>query len=209
MIKKVNVTGVEAFKYLRSQLILGSTFLANDMQELPIEKGKVFAFVPEGISNETLFQFEKGNVYKTEKISTANATVVSFQNELVPFIVGIIHDFLKTDERNCCLFEEPNAKPSDPFVINSEYKYVSIKDDIFYFINKENNHVAEIETILKRSEAYYLLGVLTSLNYNNHKDFSPFAKLKPEIFKKIVRNTEFFFSSAYDFESYLMWSRIV
>lgn len=206
MIQKVNVTSPGAFNYLRSQLSLGSTFLSKNILEFPLEQGKVFAFVPEETSNEALFQFESGGLYAANRTLLIDSTLVPVRNEGDPFIVNVIREFLKMDACNCCIFEEPNAKPSDPFIKNSGHEYIHIKDEIFYFINNENNGVEDIESILTRSEAYYLLGVLSSLEYTFHKKFSPFSEIKPELLRPIVQNIEKFFSIAYDHEGYLMWS---
>jgi hypothetical protein len=206
MIQKVNVTSPKAFNYLRSLLCFGSSFLSKYILEFPLEQGKVFAFVPEETSNEALFQFESGGLYAANRTLLINSTVVPIQNEGKSFIVNIVREFLKMDTGNCCMFEEPNAKPSDPFIKNSGHGYIHIKDEIFYFINNGNNSVEEIENILTKSEAHYLLGVLSSLECTFHKNFSPFSEIKPELLRIIVQNIEKFFSIAYDHEGYLMWS---
>lgn len=208
MIQKVNVTSPKAFNYLRSQLSLGSVFLSRNILKLPLEHGKVFAFVPKETSNEALFRFESGGLYVVDRTLLTNPIVVPVQNEGVPFIVSIIHEFLKLDICNCSIFEEPNAKPSDPIIINSGREYVSIKEEIFYFLNSDNNNVKEIEQVLMRSEAYYLLGVLGSLDYRINANFKPFERITAELIKMIVDNINSFFVSAYDHEGYLMWTMI-
>lgn len=208
MVKKINVTGDEAFKYLRSQLSFGSKFLSKKMLEIPLEEGEVFAFVPENISYEVLFNFERGGLYKTNKDLMETSSVLPVQNESKLSVINIIHEFIEMDNCNCCVFEEPNAKPSDPFIINSNFKFNTIKDEIFYFINKENNDLKEIEFILDQSESYYLTGVLTSIDYSNHKRINQFNELEPEILEKVVQNIKSFFSIAYDHEGYLLWSQI-
>lgn len=207
MIQKLNVTGPKAFNYLRSQLNIGSVFLSGNVLKLPLEQGRVFAFVPEETSSEALFRFDSGGLYVIDRTLLANPTVVPVPNEGVPFIVNIIHEFLKLDASNCCIFEEPNSKPSDPFIINSGWEYVSIKEQIFYFIDNKNNSVEEIERVLARSEAYYLLGVLTTLDKPYGDSFRPFREINPELLEMAARNIQRFFAIAYDHEAYLMWTR--
>lgn len=66
MLKKVEITRTSSFEYLRSQLT-SEKILSKSLGEIDIESGKVFAFVPENISEEQLYNFRQGGLYPSEK----------------------------------------------------------------------------------------------------------------------------------------------
>jgi len=207
MIGKKNITSKDSYKYLRSQLKIGGKTLSNLINILPLENGKIFAFVPEGIPEKSLYEFDKGGLYFFDKELLKNTpALVPVQNDARSVLIRNLHEYLDLKKENCCIFEEPIALPSDPFIKNSEIEYVHINDEMFYFFDKKNNDAKKIEKSFTGSEAHYFLCALSTLNFEEHFEFAPFKKITTELLEKVVANLTSFFVRAYDGEGYLMWT---
>jgi hypothetical protein len=208
MIEKINVTSDDSFKYLREQLNMGGKTLSNYISLLPLENGKIYSFVPEGISEKSLYQFDIGGIYSFDKELFKNSPVlIPIQNDARLLLIKDIYEYLDINDENCCVFEEPNGRPQDKWIKNSKIDYVHIADEVFYFFDKKNNSLKQIEDTFKVSEAYYFLCSLGSLSYNIHNKFTPLQEIGVELLKEFVDNLNAFFVKAYDGEGYLMWTK--
>lgn len=207
MIEKREVTGVEALEYLQNQLSLGGKTLSNYINQHPLQYGQVYSFVPKGTSQGSLYNFKSGGIYFSNKESLSNGPIlIPIRNDAKDILINIINEFIQNTDDNCCIFEEPNAKPSDPWISNSGIEYIFYGEEIFYFFDKSNNNKEGIENAIKRSDGYYFLCALGSLNFANHAGFTSFQSVSPELLKAFVQKIAFFFVKAYDGEGYLMWT---
>ncbi len=208
MVEKRDVSEIDSFKYLRSQLNIGGKALSNYINMLPIESGKVFSFVPKGTSEKSLYEFEKGGLYFFDKeLLKQVPPLVPIQNEARPLLISTVYNYLNSGMENCCIFEEPIALPSDPWVKNSMIKYVHINNEMFYFFDNKNKDIKEIDRAFKASEAHYFLCALSSFNTFEHDKFISFKEITIELIKEVVDNLNSFFVRAYDGEGYLMWTK--
>src|SRR5258708_20763976 len=137
MIEQRDIKKLQSFAYLREQLEIGKT-LSSSISKLPLEKGRVFAFVPEGTSEDLLFSFERGGIYSYEEERKRKQSVVQVKSESRPLVIKEILMHLASSVNNCCLFEEALAIPSDPWVTTSGVKYVHLQDnEMFYFFDSD------------------------------------------------------------------------
>lgn len=206
MIQKKEVTGSKAFKYLAEQLSLGGKTLSNCINLLPIQGGKIYAFVPENTLEEQLFNFEAGGIYPNNMKLSKTANLIPIPNEARPVLINIISNYLSITEENCCIFEESNAKPSDPWISKSKIEYVYKDEEIFYFFDEKNANNILLERAIRVSDGYYFLFALGSINIEDHVRFTPFAAIKFELLKIFSERINSFFVKAYDGEGYLMWT---
>src|SRR5258708_13193640 len=153
MIEQRDIKKLQSFAYLREQLEIGKT-LSSSLSKLPLEKGRVFAFVPEGTSEDLLFSFESGGIYSYEEERKRKQIVVPIKNESRPLVMKEILTHLSSSSKNCCLFEEALAIPSDPWVAASNIKYVHLQsNEMFYFFDG-NNKEQEINDSFKQSKSH-------------------------------------------------------
>lgn len=209
MIDKIEVTSSEGFSYLRERLDYSGKTLAKYVMTLPLEKGKLYAIVPEETPYEVLNKFESGVIYPFDRSLLLNGPVlVPVQNDSRPVVINWVSEHINNSKEHCCIFEEPLAYPSDTWVIKSGIEYVHIDKEMYYFFDQGNYSKEKFEEAFNISEAYYFLCILSSLEPNEHAVITPFKEIDPEILKKIVDNLTCFYISAYDGEGYLMWTAI-
>jgi hypothetical protein len=205
MINKKEVTGDKAYSYLRKQLNMGIS-LSEFVNKLPIENGKVYSFVPDGVSPESLYTFELGGIYPLNEEEKATGLSL-VPNDARPVVMAEIQDFVTENELNCCLFEEPNASPDFPWVKSSGMEYVHLNNqEMFFFFDQSNCDNGKLKDAFITSEVYIFLCVLSKLEKNLHSRFAPFNEVKTDVLTLLVENTEGFFVRAYDGEGYLMWT---
>jgi hypothetical protein len=206
MIKRIDITSAQTFAYVQEQLELSGKTLANQLLSKSLTEGKVFAYAPENTPSELLYRFETGGIYPFDRSLLQNTpALIPVQNDARPVVINDILQYLRENKQHCCLFEEANAIPSDPWVKQSQMKYVHLNEEMYYFFN-EDAQPEEFEDAFKTSEGYYFLCALCSLPIDNQDGFSPFNSLDSEQLKNFASNVASFFVRAYDGEGYLQWS---
>jgi hypothetical protein len=108
---------------------------------------------------------------------------------------------------NCCIFEEPNARPDDPWVKKSGIEYVSLDKEMYYFFDEENYNEEKLTKAISRSKGYYFLCALGKLDSFDHKRFDSFSEITQEDLRNFVNNLKSFYVIAYDGESFLAWEK--
>jgi hypothetical protein len=210
MIKKVDVTSEKAFAYLKKHVNSSGKTLANYVELLLLENGKVYSFVPENTPEKELYYFEEGVLYPYDTNTFNNAIhqpdgslLVPIQNDAESIVIDLIIDYLHS-ENHCCLIEEATAEPSDPWVKNSQIKYSFFKNEMYYFFNQEVNE-KEFKEAFKTSQAWYFLCTLSVLSPEEQNNFNHYKELSVELIKSYIEGLKSFFVRAYDGEGYLQW----
>ena len=162
MIEIKNVTGIESFQYIRKQLSRGRS-LSTFINDLSIENGSVYAFVPGGTQEEKIHAFENGGIYSFDKeLLNTEHPVIPVQNNARPLLIGEIQKHLNADKKNCCLFEEPILWPSDSKLTTFGFDYVYLGgEQVFYFFNKGNANAEKLDEAILISDDYIFLCVLS------------------------------------------------
>jgi hypothetical protein len=205
MVVKKNVTGQESFQYIRNQLDMGKT-LSGCINALPIEKGNVFSFVPDGASKEQLFDFGRGGIYPLEKELRNEKLITPIRNDSKSLIVKEIQSHLNVNQNNCCLFEDTLSIPTDNWVITSQIEYIQLNvSEMLYFFDNNSNNEKKINESFSASEGYVFLCALSSLEPAERNKFVPYKEVSLELLKLFATNISKFFVKAYDGEGYLMW----
>jgi hypothetical protein len=204
-----NVTGTAALNYVKQELSRGG-FLSDCISELPLNNGVLYAFVPEEVSENKLYNFENGGLYPVnENDLTEGPYSMPIINDARPFLVEIIQQHLTSGEVNCCLFEDQLRAPMDPVMIASPLDYVHFEGrKIFYFFNHYKNETSIISKALVTSEAHVFLCVLSSLDIATQNEFLPKSEINLDLLRKFAVGTSSFFINAYDHEGFLMWSKL-
>lgn len=205
MIEKRDITGLSAFNYIRKQLDIGRT-LSNYINTFPIESGRVYALVPSGTSDEKLYKFDRGGIHPFDKDVFNNKRIMPLRNDSISLMLNEIQNYLSNNETNCCLFEDPVARPSDRWVERSDIDYVSLDNiEMFYFFNGKNNVIDNIKTAILRSDNYIFFCALSKLKINIHDRFANRNEINSELLQLFLEDLSMFFVKAYDGEAYLMW----
>lgn len=208
MIVKQKISGSNVRTYLKNELDKSSKTLSTYVSKLNLDDGEVFALVPQGVSEKSLYEFENGGLYKEAVQSLSHAfNLIPIQNEARPFIIDLIYNYIEGNENNCCLLEETIGSLSDTWVKKSKIEFVYLRDEMFYYFDIKNNEIEKIKEALKKSESYYSLFALSSYNNEEDSKHRPIGEIRPEFLEEFVSNIVSFFVRAYDGEGYLMWNR--
>lgn len=200
-----DVTGIGAAKYISGQIELGWKHLSILLRNIDLDNGKIFAYVNDTISDSALHNFDRGDPDLFEKqIAEADSDLIPIENDSNDLLVDLIYEYVNFSVFNCCILEEPVGRPSDPYILKSSIKFVNIEDEMFYFLNKMSSE-NEIEEVYLRSEGFYFLCVLTTLDLQFQKEFIPYSNIANDLLKRSVENVTSFFVQAYDGEGYLRW----
>lgn len=210
MIEKKEVTGISSFKYIREQLSRGKTLSSCINKLISIEQGLVYSYVPGETSEEHLFNFESGGLYHfNEELLKNKKPVIPIRNDSKPLVIREIKKHIENDANNCCIFEEPNAIPSDPWVAKSGIQYIRLDDnEMYYFFDFRNNVTKKLEEAYNVSDGYVFLCALSSLDSGGHNKCSPFQMIDVDLIESFTIKIAEFFLKAYDGEGYIKWQRI-
>ena len=208
MITKIEITGKKSINYIREHLFLGGKTLSNFLLTISLEKGKIFSIVPEYIDKQKLFNFETGGIYAVdEELLKKRPVLIPIRNDSRPFVIDLIEKYLSANQEHCCIFEEPVGQPDFPYVIESGIEYVSIRNEMYYYFDRENNSKEEIEKALVTSDGYYFLCALGKLEVEKRASFIPKKEISSDILEEFVEQIKAIIVKAYDGEGYLMWVR--
>jgi hypothetical protein len=208
MIEKKDVTGPLASAYIHEQFLRGR-FLSRGLKNLPIENGKIFAFVPSWIAPEKLYAFQNGGIYASdEELKQREHPWSAIRNDALSPICEEIERYIRVEKSNCCLFEDPILWPSDSQVKNNNIEFVYLgEDQVYYFFNNSNFNFEKIKEAVLVSDDYIFTCAISSLDINMQSCFLPSKEITVELLEAFVRNVFVFFVGAYDGEGYLMWVR--
>jgi hypothetical protein len=206
MIEKRELSGLKPFEYIKERLLWGSKVLSGSVAKIDLEKGKVYALVPAGISEDHLYSFEQGGLYYSEIKEINNTRIQSVVNNSKELFQELIFNHIASASGNCCVFEEPDGSPSDPWVSKLNAEYIHYNEEMYYFFNTSNIAREKIEQATNYADGYYFLCVLSSLD-NELSEFKSGDEISFDSLKTIADNCQTFFVGAYDGEGYLMWSK--
>lgn len=190
MLQKVEF-GPEAIVYIREQLSWGRA-LGKLLLNLPLEEGRVIAYLPASTSFEQRRNFRTGGLPKT-------------QSKTVDNLRGLISKYLVGPGKKYAVFEDINAQVGDPFLQEEKEQYFIYKTDIYYFLNSKNNDPERMRCIVT-GYAWYFLGMLTSLAEDG-PDIQNHQIVTHKLLKQLTMSAEYLVVGAYDAENELIWCR--
>lgn len=205
--------GPEAIKYIHECLTDGKTLAKYLLKELDLEGGKVITFLPEDISDEESKQFTEG---KLKEPPPKNHKY--FTNEkgsrwrMVPkpdmsfWLVNVIQTFLNTGKKRCCIFEDANAQPNDPYLASIKTRFLTFNKEVYHFLSWEDLDAERILQTIRHAESWLFIGAMTSIP--KEKDFFlEVGKITSDELRALAERTKKIIIGAYDWEGYLIWSK--
>jgi hypothetical protein len=191
--------GAAPIPYIRERLAWGHR-LAAELLRLPLESGSVHAFLPEDASHENIMNFEDGAVLPPNWVVPGRVQRID-RDEIDDVEARFIRDYLRKNERNLAVFEDPNAEVGDPDLEGDQY-FTDGTHVYLLLTNRDIEITGIIETM--RVRAYYSLGVLAS---PAELVVAPGQQVQEDLFQSIALATDHILVGAYDGEADLIWSR--
>lgn len=202
------LTRPEAYAYVKDQLDSSGHILSRFLKEKHIEQGTIEALVPDSTPEERLYKFREGGIYPDPDLQAkkeSGQNVFPIINNAKALIPGFIRDYLQQSPENCCIIEEPQASPSDPWVVNDKVGYVRLNQEMYYFFNLANFNEEIFARRFSNGVSWYLMCALSRLPQEEHARFCAFSEISENLLKTLAANTVAFLNTAYDFEGFLFW----
>lgn len=202
---------IRSHEYIRQVLVSGKELSNVFINQFDLINGTVFTILPPHSNAEDVYDFEKGGKWIGQESNRVLRGELSFvpvsnTNEL---LVKLVNEFLKQYGRGTCVFEHAAASISDPFVqkIIQEQRYpvFSLDESVYYSFSARSSPYREqvLEEAIRMSHSmWHFLCAFSTYNLG----VSEANKISPQEMHQLVANTQGIAVSAYDGESYLIWS---
>jgi hypothetical protein len=182
--------GAEAFIYIRDQLSSGKT-LSNLLLNLPLNEGKVIAFLSESFPSDWFNKFQSGIGMKA---SPSHKHLASFMSE-----------YLRKSQTNLVIFEEPLKRSSDRHLSSRVKQYMTHDSEVYPFLtSREAGNLKQINSFIADSTAYYFLAALTA---STDRKFDNRQDVTRDVLMNLALATKYIIVGAYDGEGHLIWSQ--
>lgn len=180
------------------------------IETIDFHQGIFFTLLPFNAELDRLYEFSYGGIipaipYGTELYDIKGCQEAFHPQKVVTMdhaLSAFIATYAKLKPQNCAIVENFMLEPNDFHANIKNVIMVNIKNEVYYFLNKKNSTDQIYETIIKSSQVWHFLAVLTMMEGMvpisfNHKDID-----------QICNNSKFVVASAYDGESYILWEKI-
>jgi hypothetical protein len=188
-IKKFQLT-TKAIAYIRECLTDGQKILSRSLQELPVERGNIIAFLPDDSSPFLRMEFHTGGITSLRET----------KKPLIEFIANFLDK-----GRNCYLIlENALALPSDGWLKKKQLSVFFCENTVCHFLKSGYNAPNTISDLIREADTAYLtVGILTCAE---DIEIQVRQEVSPESLEILVKRAEHILVSAYDGESFLIWS---
>lgn len=220
--------GTLGLAYIRERLTGGRTLTRYLLEQVDLASGHAWAYLPTSMNDEQAARFDEFGLtelateqhrvltkrpeYHSELPAFFQGAEVLWEmvgNVITPLIVEQLQTFLSTHEHSVALWEAPNLKPGDPWVL-------AHPDKPLYFVGEEVYYVFMHHTATREAIADGLHGlnawygspaVLAVVSVEELSPFqTPLATVDAERMRPLVSNPDLLFFEAYDAEGYVCWS---
>lgn len=205
--------GSEATKYIYECLKDGKTLSKYLLEKLDLKSGKITTFLPADISDEEAKQFTEGKLKEPPPQTHKHITAEDGTKwKMVPkldmsfWLVTAIQTFLSNGEKRCCIFEDANAQPNDPYLASMKTRFLTFNKEVYHFLSWEDLDAERILQTIRHAESWLFIGAMTSIP--KEKDFYlEVGKITSDELSALAERTEKIIIGAYDGEGYLIWNK--
>lgn len=177
--------------YIKERIKYGKSISQNVLNMIEYNKGKVYAYLPKGISEKELYSFNDGFIGLDRMIT-------------YEFTLKKISDFLSASRNSLVIFENScfsKRKESDCAFESNTLFYG--EEAYHYLLSKHNNLETIKKTLNESYNAWQNIFFMTYLQENDNDE--KISIINSNIIKKIAQNTEKIVLDAYDLDGYLYW----
>lgn len=198
-LKKNDVTQ-KALPFFKEYLGYGKTFSQLFLKGHSLNLGEIFSYFPHDIDLSGISNFRHSVLF------SQHTKTSSYQSEDV--LVAIIKQFLARGKNNICIFEDSNAKPTDPYFLNLklDIPWLGHADEVYYILNNDMNAKEKIFQVIRHASSWLTIGALVSLRSEIKFSFAQ-KKITNNQLKLLARDTTSIILGAYDGEGYLIWEK--
>jgi hypothetical protein len=186
--------GPRAIAYIRT-LLEGGTTLSRALARLPLEAGRVVAFLPETSAGAG------GDGPEPERFDAGGVTSAA-QTE--PALVRFVADALVAAPDACLLLEDAVARPQFPYVSRTGLPYLTLKDEVYWVVSHTSADGESVRRALRQAASYRLVGALTEAS--DASAWNPGQEIPAETIEALAGRARHILAGAFDGEAVLIWS---
>lgn len=208
--------GGPAIDYIQESLKNGKS-LARQLVERPdLQEGNVVTFLPKDARLDRILDFTSGGKLPEPKLNDSSQYVApdGLRWKVIPkrntdvCLVRHIRIFLNLGVDRICIFENPMALPTDPWVEKSTSPLLIFQNEVYHFLTTQKATDQDIHETIKQASSIYppFLAVLTIVS-DKHNFSKQKVSITSEEIRSLAAKTEEIIVGAYDGESYLIWNQ--
>lgn len=212
--KEINL-GAEAITYIKKVLSLGCTLSSYVLQNVDLWSVKVVTGLPESANFDKINDFEAGLILPQvpESKWIENIGEDGKKSTLIPipiytaYLFEKIKNYLESHRGGLCIFENANAKPSDPILRHYKSRIWFFHDEVYHILGEGKHPFETIERVISEyRSSLNFVGFMTSLPEN--QKYSNLAKISSDVLLLLAERVDNIIIGAYDGESFLIWNRL-
>lgn len=188
------VLGSDAVDYLRAYFTEGTT-LANLLARLPLDQGRIVAYVPQSADSNQITHYASGGLVREEDRGAPGRYAICF-----------VSNYLNASDMRCAVFEDINAVPGNATNYNgNDIPYVTFADEVYPFVVRSPNTWEAIAQVIAFAASYRLVCALWE-----SATVPPLftgTEVGLDLLESIASQCEHIAILAYDGEGFLLWSR--
>jgi hypothetical protein len=193
MLKEV-AFGARAIAYIRTLLEGGAT-LSRALDRLPLEAGRVVAYLPQSATGDA------GGGPEPERFDAGGvASVAQTEPALVRFVAGV----LAASPDACLLLEDAVARPEFPYVSKAGLRYVTLKGEVYWAVSHATADEVTVRRALRQAASYRLVGALAGSG--EASSWTSGQEVPPETIEALAGRARHILAGAFDGEAVLIWS---
>ncbi|MDA2910142.1 hypothetical protein MYX04_04305 [Nitrospiraceae bacterium AH_259_D15_M11_P09] len=199
--------------YVREVLGQGHTLARYLLEAQPLEKGRVFTFVPPelNISEDDVYaSIREGGLLPSPPPEThrkVRGGVFRPTPTTSNLLEEILCNYLETDVRNACIFEDFYARQSDPSMGSSDPPWVALNDEVYYCLPPSSERRLVNKVIFDASDVYPgAIGAMTVWPEQEPVEIAG-RTITADQLRVLAEHATRIIIGAFDAEGYLIWTK--
>jgi hypothetical protein len=200
--------GQQGVDYLVRYLEDGRSLAKHLLARADLGRGRVATFLPDTITEVTATQLNFGILGAPPPQTHVTIEEGGQQWTMVPklsvlfLLAPIIESYLAANAGRVCVFEDTNARATDPWIATADTRLALAGHEVYHFIAGPEATTEEILRTLRSAMDWRLVGILTSIK-------RPLAQKIEEITEsemaELAANAFHIVAGAYDGEGFVIW----
>jgi hypothetical protein len=184
--------GQEALSWMRNAFAQGKRLSSALSAREDLDRNSPVTYLPEGMQDETLHQFEFGKRLPWRTIAE--------------HLVSYCTQFLETDARAVMLAEHAMARQNDPWVARSPDSLLFCDDEVYYYAAHESSRI-HVEACCNAIFSAYppAIAVLSRIPERMTLPVDG-ESISEDLISRIATSANVIFIGAYDGEGYIRWT---
>lgn len=203
MLKKIEIQH-NAIKYIKGELGLAGDFGRTIAENLDIDQGRVFVYLPE-ILRPYVEEFQNSILYYVQEIEGESIHERLVINEIVTKPRNLVFQYLQKNAEGCAIFETfYRAKDNRKYF--KSFPYIIFNNDVLWFLTQDKADRKTIDRCFGARKAYPSIIGLSTLPVSWKQNIYD-QEIQNAAFHLLVEKLDYLLVASFDNETFLVWER--